>query len=46
MVAIVDAVNRLEPDLVAITGYCGPPERFGAPSEITRLRLIAAPAIG
>lgn len=28
------------------TGYWGPPKRFGAPSEITRLRLIAAPAIG
>jgi predicted MPP superfamily phosphohydrolase len=25
------------------TGYWGPPNRFGAPSEITRLRLIAAP---
>ena len=24
------------------TGYWGPPKRFGAPSEITRLRLIAA----
>jgi len=22
------------------TGYWGPPKRFGAPSEITRLRLI------
>jgi predicted MPP superfamily phosphohydrolase len=26
------------------TGYWGPPKRFGAPSEITRLRLVAAPA--
>ncbi|HEX4233594.1 MAG TPA: metallophosphoesterase [Caldimonas sp.] len=26
------------------TGYWGPPKRFGAPSEITLLRLIAAPA--
>jgi hypothetical protein len=46
MVAIVDAVNRLEPDLVAITGDWGPPKRFGSPSGITRLRLIAALAIG
>ena len=23
------------------TGYWGPPKRFGAPSEITRLRLVA-----
>lgn len=26
------------------TGYWGPPNRFGVPSEITRLRLIRAPA--
>ena len=26
------------------TGYWGPPKRFGAPSEITRLRLVPAPA--
>jgi predicted MPP superfamily phosphohydrolase len=26
------------------TGYWGPPKRLGAPSEITRLRLIRAPA--
>jgi predicted MPP superfamily phosphohydrolase len=26
------------------TGYWGPPKRFGAPSEITRLRLVARPA--
>ena len=25
------------------TGYWGPPKRFGAPSEITRLRLVAQP---
>jgi uncharacterized protein len=26
------------------TGYWGPPKRFGAPSEITQLKLVAAPA--
>ncbi len=26
------------------TGYWGPPNRFGVPSEITRLRLVPAPA--
>jgi uncharacterized protein len=26
------------------TGYWGPPKRFGSPSEITRLRLVRAPA--
>ena len=26
------------------TGYWGPPNRFGAPSEITLLKLVAAPA--
>ena len=26
------------------TGYWGPPKRFGAPSEITRVRLVPAPA--
>ena len=26
------------------TGYWGPPKRVGAPSEITRLRIVAAPA--
>jgi uncharacterized protein len=26
------------------TGYWGPPNRFGAPSEITLVRLVAAPA--
>ena len=25
------------------TGYWGPPKRFGAPSEITLLRLVAVP---
>ncbi|HOZ63595.1 MAG TPA: metallophosphoesterase, partial [Burkholderiaceae bacterium] len=24
------------------TGYWGPPKRFGAPSEITHLRLVTA----
>jgi predicted MPP superfamily phosphohydrolase len=24
------------------TGYWGPPKRFGAPSEITRVRLVPA----
>ncbi|MEX3959551.1 metallophosphoesterase [Trinickia sp. EG282A] len=27
------------------TGYWGPPKRLGAPSEITRIRLVAEPAI-
>lgn len=27
------------------TGYWGPPKRFGAPSEITLLRLVAAPQL-
>jgi uncharacterized protein len=27
------------------TGYWGPPNRFGAPSEITLLKLVAAPAL-
>ena len=27
------------------TGYWGPPKRFGAPSEITRLRLVPATAL-
>jgi len=26
------------------TGYWGPPNRFGVPSEITRIRLVAAPS--
>lgn len=28
------------------TGYWGPPNRFGVPSEITRIRLVAARATG
>ncbi|HYD96794.1 MAG TPA: metallophosphoesterase [Noviherbaspirillum sp.] len=28
------------------TGYWGPPKRFGAPSEITRVRLVRAPFPG
>jgi predicted MPP superfamily phosphohydrolase len=28
------------------TGYWGPPKRFGAPSEITRLRLVNASPVG
>jgi uncharacterized protein len=28
------------------TGYWGPPNRFGAPSEITLVKLVAAPAMG
>jgi predicted MPP superfamily phosphohydrolase len=38
-------LNRLKNLLVYTsrgTGYWGPPVRFGAPSEITRLRLVAA----
>lgn len=27
------------------TGYWGPPKRFGAPSEITRLRLVRGPRV-
>jgi uncharacterized protein len=27
------------------TGYWGPPKRFGAPSEITQLKLVAAPGV-
>ena len=39
-------LHRLEDLWVYIsrgTGYWGPPNRFGAPSEITFLRLVAAP---
>jgi uncharacterized protein len=39
-------LNRLEQLWVYTsrgTGYWGPPKRFGAPSEITHLRLVAAP---
>jgi predicted MPP superfamily phosphohydrolase len=38
-------LNRLGKLLVYTsrgTGYWGPPKRFGAPSEITLLRLVAA----
>ncbi len=40
-------LHRVEEMLVYIsrgTGYWGPPKRLGAPSEITLLRLVAAPA--
>jgi hypothetical protein len=39
----VAGLNRLEQLWVYVsrgTGYWGPPKRFGAPSEITRLRLV------
>ncbi|HEX7687794.1 MAG TPA: metallophosphoesterase, partial [Burkholderiaceae bacterium] len=38
-------LHRLKDLLVYVsrgTGYWGPPKRFGAPSEITQLRLVAA----
>jgi predicted MPP superfamily phosphohydrolase len=38
-------LNRLQDLWVYVsrgTGYWGPPKRFGAPSEITRIRLVAA----
>jgi uncharacterized protein len=35
-------LNRLWVYVSRGTGYWGPPNRFGAPSEITRLRLVAA----
>jgi uncharacterized protein len=38
-------LNRLKNLLVYVsrgTGYWGPPNRFGVPAEITRLRLVAA----
>ena len=35
-------LNRLWIYISRGTGYWGPPKRFGAPSEITRLRLIKA----
>ena len=41
----VSGVRRLGRLLVYTsrgTGYWGPPLRFGAPSEITRLRLVPA----
>jgi predicted MPP superfamily phosphohydrolase len=40
-------LHRMDELLVYVsrgTGYWGPPKRFGAPSEITHLRLIRAPA--
>jgi predicted MPP superfamily phosphohydrolase len=40
-------LHRLDELLVYVsrgTGYWGPPKRFGAPSEITKLRLIPASA--
>jgi len=36
-------LNRLWVYISRGTGYWGPPNRFGAPSEITLLRLVAAP---
>jgi len=36
-------MNRLWVYISRGTGYWGPPNRFGAPSEITLLRLIASP---
>ncbi len=41
----VSGLNRLASLWVYVsrgTGYWGPPKRFGAPSEITRVRLVAA----
>ena len=35
-------LNRLWVYISRGTGYWGPPNRFGAPSEITRLKLVAA----
>jgi predicted MPP superfamily phosphohydrolase len=37
-------LNRLWVYISRGTGYWGPPNRFGAPSEITLVRLVAAPA--
>jgi predicted MPP superfamily phosphohydrolase len=39
------SLNRLLVYVSRGTGYWGPPIRLGAPSEITRLRLVAAPAV-
>jgi len=36
-------LNRLWVYISRGTGYWGPPNRFGAPSEITLLRLVASP---
>jgi len=37
-------LNRLWVYISRGTGYWGPPNRFGAPSEITLLRLVATPS--
>jgi predicted MPP superfamily phosphohydrolase len=42
-VAGLHRLRRLRIYVSRGTGYWGPPKRFGAPSEITRLRLVAAP---
>lgn len=42
-------LHRLQDLLVYVSrgsGYWGPPNRFGVPAEITRLRLVASPAAG
>jgi uncharacterized protein len=36
-------IGRLRIYVSRGTGYWGPPKRFGAPSEITRIRLVRAP---
>lgn len=41
-VAGLHRLGRLRIYVSRGTGYWGPPKRFGAPSEITRLRLVAA----
>ncbi|WP_150698737.1 metallophosphoesterase [Pandoraea terrae] len=41
-VAGLHRLNRLWVYVSRGTGYWGPPKRFGAPSEITRLRLVPA----
>ncbi len=41
-VAGLHRVGRLQVYVSRGTGYWGPPKRFGAPSEITRIRLVAA----
>ena len=38
----LDRLDRLWVYTSRGTGYWGPPKRFGAPSEITCLRLVAA----
>src|SRR5690606_3902982 len=42
-VAGLKQVGRLQLYISRGTGYWGPPIRLGAPSEITRIRLVAAP---